>query len=272
MEISNELANDTDSELFTIKDSIKSETLNKFHLSFFIVIYGFIFFMSLLGNVLILIIIFRRKRMRSANNYFLTNITISNILYTICAPFPFIIELNSKNESEWIFYDFLCPIIPLLSTLAINLNTITMIVSSIDRLIVIICPFRLKLSKRKCFYIILFIWILSILFSLPWSYLIRVQENNKGLDDQEQENIDYDLLLQSSSKLCIPLNEFNNLIRIYCVLLFMLQYLLPLIVLIITYSIITYYINVINAKSIKRDENKSNIFLRRKNEKKVNFN
>ena len=69
-------------------------------------------------------------------------------IYTLFAPFPFIVELENVNKA-WFFFDFMCPIIPFLNTVAINLNTITIIVSSLDRLIEIICPLRSKLSKKN---------------------------------------------------------------------------------------------------------------------------
>lgn len=261
-------SNKTENLELEYKDIIweNKDELSNYHSVMFILIYSMVFLLSLIGNLIILIIICRRKRMRTVNNFFLANITISNLIYTLCAPFPFIIEINNK-ESEWIFYDFMCPIIPLLNTVAINLNTITMIVSSVDRLIVIMCPFRIKLSKRKCISIISLIWFISIVFSLPWSFLLKVQESNSLL--YEEDTIDYEE--QNLPKLCIPLPDYTETIQIYFILLCFLQYLLPLVVLCITYSMITYYINVINAKNIQNDENKSNNFLRKKNEKKVNL-
>jgi len=237
----------------------------------FIVIYSLIFMLSLAGNSVILVILWRRKRMRTVNNFFLANIAVSNLIYTLFAPFPFIIELQNVN-SAWIFLDFMCPIIPFLNTVAINLNTITMIVSSIDRLIAIICPFRSKLTKKECSYIIIFIWFISVLFSLPWTILVEVQEKMSFLDELEQESIDYEPTSSDDSiKLCVPLQKYEHIISIYFVILCVIQYFLPLIVLCLTFSVITYYINVVNAKSIKNDANKSNYNLRKRNEKRVNF-
>jgi neuropeptide Y receptor len=103
------------------------------------------------------------------------------------------------------FFDFMCPIIPFLNTVAINLNTLTMIVSSVDRLIQIICPLRTKLRKKKFSFIILVIWIFSILLSLPWNFLIKVEEKNSITGDIEQENIDYESSSNDESiKLCVP--------------------------------------------------------------------
>ena len=226
---------------------------------FFIIIYSFIFLLSIVGNLILLLTISRRKRMRTVPNYFLANIIVSNIMYTLCAPFPFILELQ-QNNNEWIYFDFLCPIIPMVNTISINLNTITMIVASIDRLIAIICPFRTRLRKSQCFYIILIIWLISILFSLPWSYLFTITEYS--LNDQ----------FESTNRLCdIRDIDLRHWIKFYLLSLCVIQYLLPLIVLCLTISIIAYYMNVTNANSMILDENKSNRNLRKKNENRVTF-
>jgi hypothetical protein len=229
---------------------------------FFVIIYAFIFVLSIVGNSTLLITICRRKRMRTVHNYFLANITISNLIYTLCAPFPFILELKNNNN-EWIYFDFLCPIIPLFNTIAINLNTITMIVSSIDRLIAIVCPFRTKLRKSRCILIIFIIWIISIMFSLPWRFLV-------GVNDLEQNDIDYEEEDKPSTiSICSPSFGYESNIRNYFIILFLIQYLLPLLVLCVTFFMITYYVKIINANTMKADDNKSNKYLRKKNEKKL---
>ena len=224
----------------------------------FLIIYSVIFLLSIVGNSTLLITICRRKRMRTVHNYFLANITISNLIYTLCAPFPFILELKNNNN-EWIYFDFLCPIIPLFNTIAINLNTITMIVSSIDRLIAIICPFRTKLRKSKCILIIFIIWIISIMFSLPWGFLV-------GVNDLEQNDIDYEVDNDDSTSIsiCNPSFGYESNIRNYFIILFLLQYLLPLLVLCVTFFMITYYVKITNANTMKADDNKSNKYLHKK--------
>ena len=220
---------------------------------FLVLIYACVFFMSLLGNSLLLWIIYRTKRMKTVNNFFLANILVSNLLYTLCAPFPFIIEIIEKND-EWVFHEILCPIVPIMNTISINLNTFTMIGSALERLIVIIYPFKTKLSKKNCFIIILLIWFVSILLALPWSFLIHVR---------------HDVYISKEAKICVPKGFEEKQIRAYFTILCVLQYIFPLVVLVITCIIITYYINVINARNIEKDANKSNNHLRKKNESKV---
>lgn len=118
---------------------------------YFIVIYSFIFVLSLWGNSFILMIPYKSKQIRVTNHYFLANISVSNLIYTSFALFPFLDELQGAEDNSWMFYDFMCAVIPLLNTLTINLNTFTMIAYSIDCLIAILRPFKPKLTKLTNF-------------------------------------------------------------------------------------------------------------------------
>jgi len=82
----------------------ETQDLTSDYRTLFILMYSLIFLISLIANSLLLVILCRRKRMRTVNNFFLANITASNLIYTLFAPFPFIIELENVNKA-WIFLD-----------------------------------------------------------------------------------------------------------------------------------------------------------------------
>lgn len=97
-----------------------------------------------------------------------------------------------------------------------------MVAASIERLMVIVYPFRPKLSKKKCIIIILIIWIVSTITSLPWLFILHVDDiyiNNKT----DSVLIDYyfnDLyrLIDSKSNTTSNNNtphDFDELIELY---------------------------------------------------------
>ena len=89
----------------------------------------------------------------------------------------------------------------------------------------------------------------------------------------EDDNIDYEKeAIPREIKVCIASDLHMEKIRIYFLVLNVMQYVLPVFSLFITYSIITYKFRFVNAKDLENDENKSNNILRRKRENKVNFN
>ena len=121
-------------------------------------------------------------------------------------------------------------------------------------------PFEIKIKQKKCSLIILIIWIISIVFSWPWNILIKVQEQISISFENEQENIDYETTsnLVESIKLCAPLITYQHIITFYILSLCVVQYFLPLVILCATFALISYYLNVLNAKLIQYDANKSN--------------
>jgi len=101
------------------------------------------------------------------------------------------------------------------------------------------------------------------MFSLPWGFLV-------GVNDLEQNDIDYEEEDKPSTiSICSPSFGYESNIRNYFIILFLIQYLLPLLVLCVTFFMITYYVKIINANTMKADDNKSNKYLRKKNEKKL---
>jgi len=241
--------------------------LNSYHQILFIGLYSIVFFFSLFGNIIILLTIYKTRKI-TVNNRFLVNIAVSNLLYTLNAPFPFIIEI-SENKGEWIFFEILCPILPFMKKLAVNLNTLTLTVSSVERFVAITCPLKTKLTKKSCFIIIGLIWMFSVTFALPWAILMKIQSIE--LFTLETEDNDIDDTLKKTYKSCIPSDNYILIIRVYFFVLNLIQYVLPVLALTITYSIITYYLRFVNAKNLKSDENRPNNKVRKKNEKKVIF-
>jgi hypothetical protein len=99
----------------------------------FIVMYSLVTIFSILCNVTILTVILRRRRMRTVMNFFIANIVVANLLYTVCVPFHVVAIIYDKS----FLIDFMCPMLPLFETAFINANTFTMVAASMDQLIII---------------------------------------------------------------------------------------------------------------------------------------
>jgi len=241
-------------------------SFNKTDTALFVGAYSTVFFFSLIGNSLMLLIVLKKRR-KTANNLFLCNMLISNSIYTLCAPFPFVIEI-SELKGEWLFFEFLCPILTFMNELSINLNTLTMCFSSIERLIAITYPLKKKLPKKTCIILIALIWAISITLALPWAVLMKIELLHISSDDEDKI-----LEIQQESTeiihICVASYPHINTIRSYFLILNISQYVLPMLSLVITYSIITYKLRFQNAKALEYDENKSNNIIRKKREIKV---
>ncbi len=72
-------------------------------------IYSIIFLIGLIANIFVIVMIIRRRRMRTLTNRFLLNLAISDLIATlVCLP-PTAYHYYDKR---WIFGEFLCRFVP----------------------------------------------------------------------------------------------------------------------------------------------------------------
>lgn len=151
----------------------------------FTLAYAIVTALSLVGNTLILIVLVRRKRMRrTVTNFFLANITLANLVYTVCAPLKFFSIADSDRRHYYgeqssftaaLPPNFVCKVLPFVSTVAINVNTFSMVAASVERFATIVYPFVGKLGKRTCLLSLVAIWILACLVSAPWFVVVSTK-------------------------------------------------------------------------------------------------
>jgi len=71
--------------------------------------YAIIFLMGLVGNIFVIVVIIKCRRMRTLTNRFLLNLALSDLLATlICLP-P---TAYHHYDKRWIFGEFLCRFVP----------------------------------------------------------------------------------------------------------------------------------------------------------------
>jgi hypothetical protein len=74
-----------------------------------IFIYTILFLISFIANIFVIVMIIKRRRMRTLTNRFLLNLAISDLIATlVCLP-PTAYHYYDKR---WIFGEFLCRFVP----------------------------------------------------------------------------------------------------------------------------------------------------------------
>lgn len=141
--------------------------------------YASIVLVSLFGNLLVLHVILKRKRMRTSTNLLMANLVVSDLLMTIIN-IPFNIVRVLLNE--WPFGSALCILVPLVQVTSVYVSTFTMTIIAIDRYQAIIRPLKKRLSTNVPTSItILIIWIASAIFAIPNVAFNRVVQVHKHL-------------------------------------------------------------------------------------------
>ncbi|KAM6975247.1 opsin 4xa isoform 1-T1 [Tautogolabrus adspersus] len=129
--------------------------------AFFVLVIGTV---GVTGNALVMYAFFCNKKLRTAPNYFIMNLAVSDFLMAITQSPIFFVNSLFKG---WIFGETGCKIYAFCGALFGITSMINLLAISIDRYIVITKPLQAIrwTSKRRTCYIIVLVW----LYSLAWS-------------------------------------------------------------------------------------------------------
>ncbi|XP_029439305.1 neuromedin-U receptor 2 [Rhinatrema bivittatum] len=130
-------------------------------------VYASIFVIGVTGNLLVCLVILKHRNMKTPTNYYLFSLAVSDLLVLI---FGMPLEIYEM----WSNYPFLfgavgCYFKTALFETVCFASILSVTTVSIERYVAIIYPFRAKLesTRKRALRILVVIWILSILFSIP---------------------------------------------------------------------------------------------------------
>ena len=185
-----------------------------------VIMYSAVTFLALGGNAIVCYIVLAYQRMRTVTNYFIVNLALSDILMAIlCIPFSFIANMIFHY---WPFGAVMCPVVTYAQTVAVFASAFTLVAISLDRYIAIMYPLRPKMTTRQAFIVIATIWILALSVPLPVAILSRItiQEDHEGVSREycDEQWPEYHQRAAFSTSVMV------------------LQYFLPLFILMFTYT------------------------------------
>ncbi|XP_059155389.1 neuropeptide Y receptor type 2-like, partial [Physella acuta] len=127
-----------------------------------VISYCFVIVAGLAGNILVIVVICRKKALRSSRNIYILNLSVCDVIMcSICMPFS-LVQLTLK---KWTMGSVMCRIVPALATIDVFVSTLTIVVIALDRYMSIV--HTSQLTTRHVVSALLVIWILSILLSTP---------------------------------------------------------------------------------------------------------
>ena len=203
----------------------------------FTILYTFVVIIAIGGNGIVCYLVYAYKRMRTIPNYFIVNLAISDIIMAIfCIPFTFVANIMLN---KWPFGDLMCPIVSYLQIVSVFLSAFTLTAMSLDRYIVIVHPFRGRITTRNTMFVILVIWLLSLSVPIPTLFRARVE------------------YYSNTSGVCLELWDNDDTGRnAYSLGILILHYFAPLVVLLFCYSTIGYNIWLKNIQGDERNKRK----------------
>ena len=146
--------------------------------------YCLLFVVSLAGNILIGIIVYKEKALRTPINILIVNMAISDLLYPIIR-FPLLfVRLNTA--SHWLLSGPLgqafCKLSCFLTDVSRVVSIQSLVLIAVDRFVAVIFPLRPSLiSSKQCRLFIPVIWIVAMAVSCPQLFTWKVVEYVEGL-------------------------------------------------------------------------------------------
>ena len=153
--------------------------------------YCLLFVVSLAGNILIGIIVYKEKALRTPINILIVNMATSDLLYSIIR-FP-VLFVTLNTASHWLlsgpFGQALCRLKYFVNDVSIAVSIQSLVLIAVDRFVAVVFPLRPSLiSSKRCRLFILVIWVVTMAVSCPQLLVWNFLENTEGLVCQREWN------------------------------------------------------------------------------------
>ncbi|XP_043801550.1 RYamide receptor-like isoform X1 [Apis laboriosa] len=184
-------------------------------------VYSTVFVIALTGNGLVCYVVHSSPRMKTVTNFFIVNLALGDILIALfCVPTS---SISTLILQYWPFGPELCPTVIYLQAVSVLVSAYTLVAISIDRYIAIMWPLKPRLSKRQAQLLILAVWMLAMVISLPIAIVSKLF----------QPSIQYK---RCNQYICIEVWPSLENRYYYSIALLVLQYVIPITVLVFTYT------------------------------------
>uniref|UniRef100_A0A8C5T515 C-C motif chemokine receptor 9 n=1 Tax=Malurus cyaneus samueli TaxID=2593467 RepID=A0A8C5T515_9PASS len=142
------------------------ENVRRFAASFLPVLYSLVFLVGLTGNILVIMVLFKYKRLRSMTDVYLLNLAISDLLFVLSLPF-----WSYFTVDQWVFGTPWCKIISWIYLINFYGCSLLLTCISFERYITIVQAMKAKTCKRRWLLrsrlMCLAVWLTSVSLCIP---------------------------------------------------------------------------------------------------------
>ena len=183
--------------------------------------YCLLLVVSLLGNTLIIMVVYRDNKMRTTTNLLIVNMAVSDLLVPIFAMPRANVEILYGNH-RWLIDgvsgEALCKLTAFFQDISTAVSVQTLVAIAVDRFYAVWFPLKAARIKPRVKYVILVIWLISTLIHAPYLYGFKIGT--------------------FSGKTYCFVGWSRSVTKIVFLLLIIIIYVIPLMVITILYSLI----------------------------------
>ena len=176
------------------------------------ILYITVFLIGIVGNLVVCAAVIKRKRLRSSNNLFTFNLACADLIVVIIyVPTQMTAFENGHN---WALGDTMCRIAYIIIPLSLSASIGSLLAITVNRYRAMVFPMKPKLTGRNIQLIIAIIWIISLLIALPIIFVAGTETHANG------------------QVYCAEPGwpENSTIDQVYWISMFLIQYVVPLVV------------------------------------------
>ncbi|KAK6191496.1 hypothetical protein SNE40_003169 [Patella caerulea] len=185
---------------------------------------GILWLLSVIGNILVCVVIYRSRRMQSTTNYFVVSLAGADLAIAfICVPFI----ASRVSTNNWMVGQLVCKLVRFVQYLVPCINMYVLVAICIDRFYTIIYPLSFKVTRGTAKRLIAFSWVFASVLCCFNFYFFDVLPSST----------------RSDTGICptyIPVSDWPGIVYTLCVMIF--QYVTPLLILAVGYTRVFKYI------------------------------
>ena len=134
--------------------------------------YWFILLGSFFGNIVIIIIVFKHRDLRKTINYFIVNMAVSDLLFSLVV-IPVYITVLMTDSWHWrvsgTLGSMFCKLFFFISSASLLVSVQSLVWIAIDRFVAVVFPVKIGFISNKIRAVaIVSTWVLAIVFYSPW--------------------------------------------------------------------------------------------------------
>ncbi|XP_058510005.1 cholecystokinin receptor [Solea solea] len=139
-----------------------------------ILLYSLIFFLSVVGNLLIIVVLTVNKRMRTVTNTFLLSLAVSDLMMAVfCMPF----NLIPSVLKDFIFGATMCKIVSYLMGISVSISTFSLVAIAIERYSAICNPLKSRVwqTRSHAYRVIAATWVVAFIIMIPYPIISHLE-------------------------------------------------------------------------------------------------
>ncbi|XP_036985836.2 C-C chemokine receptor type 3 [Artibeus jamaicensis] len=181
-------------------------------------LYALVFGVGLLGNVMVVVILIKYRRLSILTNIYLLNLAISDLLFLVTLPF----WIHYAQQGQWVFGYDMCKLLSGFYSMGFYGETFFIILLTIDRYLAIVHAMFALRARTVSFGIMssFVTWVLIVLIALPEIIFTRAQDEQGYF----------------SCVSLFPEGDIDTWKRLYIAKINTLSLVLPLLVMVVCYS------------------------------------